>query len=222
MDELAAFLRAQPPARKKARSKKRDQILPGRVPRDESLTAEEQNEFRASVLREAAQQKLEGEEGDEAAAAESFAAYAPTKLMRAIPNARAHPDKLIQSAVMTSVSLPEITYVSKIPTDVIEGRMLSAPQLETVIYASQRHEDTWLPVKGGEPQRGGFFLGDGAGVGKGRQLAGLILENFKCGRKKAVWLSASADLHLDARRDLNDVGLDKFSHYILKDQGYDR
>jgi hypothetical protein len=48
----------------------------------------------------------------------------------------------------------------------------------------------------------GFFLGDGAGVGKGRQLAGTILENWNCGRKKHIWLSVSADLKLDAERDL--------------------
>ena len=210
------------PPRKKSKSKgKRNHrdILGGR---DENLTTDEAKEFRASVLREAQQQKQEGEEGDEAAAAESFAAYFPTKLMRAIPKARHHPDKLIQSAVMTSVELPDITYVTKIPANVIEGRMLSAPQLETVVYASQRHETSSLPVKGEEPMRGGFFLGDGAGVGKGRQLAGLILENFQQGRKKAVWLSASADLHIDARRDLDDVGLTTFRHHVLKDQSYDR
>jgi len=48
----------------------------------------------------------------------------------------------------------------------------------------------------------GFFLGDGAGVGKGRQLAGIIYENWLNGRKKHIWLSASSDLSFDARRDL--------------------
>ncbi len=48
----------------------------------------------------------------------------------------------------------------------------------------------------------GFFLGDGAGVGKGRTLSGIISENFLKGRKKHIWLSVSADLRLDADRDL--------------------
>lgn len=36
-------------------------------------------------------------------------------------------------------------------------------------------------------QRAGFLIGDGAGVGKGRTVAGIILENFLKGRKKALW-----------------------------------
>lgn len=34
--------------------------------------------------------------------------------------------------------------------------------------------------------RAGFFVGDGAGVGKGRTIAGLILENWQHGRRKAL------------------------------------
>lgn len=30
--------------------------------------------------------------------------------------------------------------------------------------------------------------GDGAGVGKGRTLAGIIYENYLLGRKRALWL----------------------------------
>lgn len=32
-----------------------------------------------------------------------------------------------------------------------------------------------------------FKLGDGAGVGKGRTLAGIIYENYLLGRKRALW-----------------------------------
>ena len=53
----------------------------------------------------------------------------------------------------------------------------------------------------------GFFIGDGAGVGKGRQIAGIILDNFARGRRQAVWLSTSSDLHHDAERDLKALGL---------------
>ena len=40
-------------------------------------------------------------------------------------------------------------------------------QLESIVYACQRHE-RMLP----DNQRAGFFIGDGAGVGKGRTIAG--------------------------------------------------
>jgi len=33
-----------------------------------------------------------------------------------------------------------------------------------------------------------FFAGDGAGVGKGRTIAGIIYENYLAGRKRALWL----------------------------------
>ena len=57
--------------------------------------------------------------------------------------------------------------------DCPHGGSLSRAQLETVAYACQRHE---ARLPGGE--RAGFFLGDGVGLGKGRQLAGLIWHNL--------------------------------------------
>lgn len=51
-----------------------------------------------------------------------------------------------------------------------------------------------------------FILGDGAGVGKGRTIAGIIYENFLQDRKKAIWVSISNDLSIDAKRDLKDIG----------------
>ena len=52
----------------------------------------------------------------------------------------------------------------------------------------------------------GFFIGDGAGVGKGRQIAGIMLDNYARGRRRHIWLSTSSDLHLDAQRDLRNIG----------------
>ena len=40
----------------------------------------------------------------------------------------------------------------------------------------------------------GFFIGDGAGVGKGRQIAGVILDNYARGRRRAIWISTSTVL----------------------------
>jgi hypothetical protein len=102
---------------------------------------------------------------------------------------------------MASVDAPDITYELQLPEKIMEKVLLSRPQLETVVYACQCH-DTYL----GNGQRRGFFLGDGAGVGKGRQLAGIILENWIQGRQKHIWMSASTDLQLDAQRDLKDIG----------------
>ena len=59
------------------------------------------------------------------------------------------------------------------------------------------------------------LLGDGAGVGKGRTIAGLIYENYLKGRKKAIWVSVSNDLKYDADRDLGDIGASKISVHAL-------
>ncbi|MBE7635779.1 hypothetical protein GUA87_02925 [Sneathiella sp. P13V-1] len=53
---------------------------------------------------------------------------------------------------------------------------------------------------GGENQirsvqfRQGWFLGDGTGCGKGRQVAGIILDNRLKGRKRALWVSKNDKL----------------------------
>ena len=78
---------------------------------------------------------------------------------------------------------------------------LSKLQLEGVAYACQKHCEL-LP----DGARAGFMIGDGAGVGKGRQISGIILDNYSRGRRRHLWISSSVDLHRDAERDLRDVG----------------
>lgn len=48
-------------------------------------------------------------------------------------------------------------------------------------------------------------------MGKGREIAATIYENYLRGQKKAIWLSVSTDLRMDAERDLRDVG-----HYNVR------
>jgi hypothetical protein len=102
---------------------------------------------------------------------------------------------------MSAVSPPDIWYDLQLPPSVVENNLLSALQLEAVVYACQRHEQL-LP----SGLRAGFLIGDGAGVGKGRTVAGVVYENYLLGRKRAIWLSVSNDLHYDAVRDLRDIG----------------
>jgi len=59
--------------------------------------------------------------------------------------------------------------------------------------------------------RAGFLLGDGAGMGKGRTLAGFVVENIARGRKKHVWVSVSSDLYEDAKRDIRDLGMGSYA-----------
>jgi hypothetical protein len=125
-----------------------------------------------------------------------------------------HPDLVVETTSLASVEPPAVSYQLKLPERVIKKRMLSALQLEAVVYACQSHQFIL-----GNGQRKGFLLGDGAGVGKGRTIAGIIYENFLNLRSKAIWISISSDLELDAERDMRDVGIDMSSFRIanLKD-----
>ncbi|MES3097847.1 strawberry notch-like NTP hydrolase domain-containing protein, partial [Sphingomonas aerolata] len=91
--------------------------------------------------------------------------------------------------------------------------------LETVVYAghawNQMLPGTFKPAdKGvgltidetGSRYRKGFFLGDGTGAGKGRQVAACILDNWLQGRRRHIWVSKNEPLLEDARRDWTSLG----------------
>ena len=62
-------------------------------------------------------------------------------------------------------------------------------------------------------------------MGKGREVSGIILENFRNrGIKRHVWISASSDLIYDAKRDLEDIGIteDVLECVSIKDLGYEK
>ncbi|KAM0733955.1 Protein strawberry notch [Formica fusca] len=138
--------------------------------------------------------------------AETYADYMPTKLKLG----RKHPDPVVETASLSSVEPTDVWYKLSIPDDTIRSGALSALQLESITYTSQQHEHL-LP----DGTRAGFLIGDGAGVGKGRTIAGVIFENYLKSRKRAIWVSVSNDLKYDAERDLKDIGASKIEVHPL-------
>ncbi|HEX8418484.1 MAG TPA: strawberry notch family protein [Sphingomonas sp.] len=141
-----------------------------------------------------------------------------------ISGAQPHPTKLVQSAAMASAAPPKPSYRPLLPANIRD--LLSDAQLETVIYAGEAHRDhlagSWTvdatfdlvqaaPADATDAVRfrRGFMLGDGTGAGKGRQSAGIILDNWLRGRRKAVWVSKSDKLIEDAQRDWSALGMER-------------
>ncbi|OMO68935.1 Protein strawberry notch-like protein [Corchorus capsularis] len=141
--------------------------------------------------------EVEREEDEGGPVGETFTDYRPPKISIGPP----HPDPVVETSSLSAVQPPEPTYELRTKDDLETTKALSCLQIETLVYASQRHLQH-LP----SGARAGFFVGDGAGVGKGRTIAGLILENWCHGRRKSLWISVGSDLKFDARRDLDDVG----------------
>lgn len=128
-----------------------------------------------------------------------------------------HPDPIVETSSLASVEPPDVHYELKIPERIYSKGALSALQLEAIVYASQKHGE-FLPNQ----HRCGFLIGDGAGVGKGRTIAGVIYENYLHGRKKALWLSVSNDLKFDAQRDFLDIGARKIQVHNLNKLKYNK
>lgn len=110
---------------------------------------------------------------------------------------------MVETSSLASVEPKAITYKISLNESVVKNGELSALQLESITYACQAHDIFY-----DSGFRAGFLIGDGAGVGKGRTIAGIIAENFIKGRKRAIWFSVSNDLLVDSQRDLYDIHVD--------------
>jgi broad specificity phosphatase PhoE len=143
--------------------------------------------------------KAQREEEDEKDS--SYVAYKPTL------KGASHPGSIVETKAMATVPMPPLTYKPDLPESVIgkapdyTGSKLSAVQLEAVSIAGMQND---IKLPGG--YRASALIGDGTGVGKGREGAAILWDNWRKGRKRLVWMSKSKDLMQDAIRDLEGIG----------------
>ena len=146
----------------------------------------------------------------------SFEWYRPQSIE--FTDAKAHPTPLMESAALAATIPPIPSYKATLPRYIVEGGLLSESQLEVITLAGEAHSryielKELIPGTGDKfrwvAYRKGFMCGDGAGSGKGRTSVGVILDNWNKGRKRALWISQTTELHEDAVRDYLSLGGDK-------------
>ena len=134
-----------------------------------------------------------------------------------ISNGNPHPADLVETTALASTPLPPLTYEPMLPAEMIEEGKISDAQLEATAYAGQAFEN-----KLSDGRAGGFFLGDGTGVGKGREIAAIIHDTLAhgYGNGKALWISKNADdLFEEAIDHWKDIGNDEADIFSQKEFG---
>jgi len=201
---LAAQLRhSAPQPSHAAQSQSQPQSQPQPQPRRSAAAAAAAAAVAAAAAAAGPQSEQQAGEEDTTVALETTNLWTPYHC-RSLPFGCEHPGNMVEASSLSSINLPEAKYpiIESLALQ-INNNIISSLQLEAVAFACQRHQHKLLNGK-----RAGFLIADGTGVGKGRQNAAIILDNIARGRKRHAWFSMSRDLHLDATRDLMDVGCD--------------
>ena len=154
------------------------------------------------------------QEDDDAADDVQFEDYEPLWLKGI---GKKHPDPVVENASLSAVKAPKPPddALADISPDVVKEGKLSNLQLEAVAYANMCFGKNLE-----DGSRRGFFIGDGAGIGKGRELAGIVAQQWARGVRKHLWISVSNDLKFDAERDLRDLGSGNIPVQLLGKASY--
>ncbi|MEO1477513.1 MAG: strawberry notch family protein, partial [Bacteroidota bacterium] len=145
-----------------------------------------------------------------------FDSYQPSII---VDGGQTHPTKLVESATMASVDTPPVRYQPTLPLAVVQEGRLSTAQIEAIALAGQSHNQILPASQDAAPRRRGFFIGDGTGVGKGREAAGIFLDNWLQGRRKGLWVSKNANkLFRAAVGDWTDLGQEGNNLFNVSDQ----
>uniref|UniRef100_A0A674P456 Strawberry notch homolog 2b n=1 Tax=Takifugu rubripes TaxID=31033 RepID=A0A674P456_TAKRU len=122
------------------------------------------------------EEEAEEEETEELGHVDTYAEYKPSKSTIGI----SHPDIVVETNTLSSVPPPDITYVLSLPETTIKGGLLSALQLEAIIYVLIIHHPFIFAISN-------------------------MRLYFRTSKGDALWFSISNDLKFDAERDLKDI-----------------
>jgi len=128
-----------------------------------------------------------------------FERYTPSIKIKGL---KPHPAKLVESAAMSAVKYPPVDYSPWISEGAMERGDISDAQFEAIALSGNAHQQI-LP----SGERRGFLVGDGTGVGKARIIAGVIADNWRQGRKRAVWVTENWRLVEDIKKELAAIGM---------------
>ena len=117
------------------------------------------------------------------------------------PGSKPHPTSLVLTPSLASITMPEGDYSVCIPREIIEQGRLSDVQLENI--AKNHHANS---IKSSFGFRYGTLITDGTGTGKGRVIAGTMLDSWCRGVNKHVWFSVSPALYMESATHFKNVG----------------
>ncbi|KAG8594547.1 hypothetical protein GDO81_001243 [Engystomops pustulosus] len=85
------------------------------------------------------EEEEEDEDAEELGHTETYADYMPSKSKLGIQ----HPDRVVETSTLSSVPPPDISYTLSLPSSIVDKGLLSALQLEAIVYACQiKYGDT--------------------------------------------------------------------------------
>ena len=128
------------------------------------------------------------------------------------------PARLVTDGTLSDAQLESIVLAAEVHSADLPGQYSIDSDYDTVRYlgpngpqatdVSRRDPASESNITWSKPTpiRRGWMLGDGTGTGKGRQVAGIILDRWLQGSRRALWLSASDKLIEDAQRDWTALG----------------
>jgi len=113
---------------------------------------------------------------DDAKEAPIYDTYSPQFINEGVE----HPASVVESISLARAQPPNYAHYEHHIQPAVDNGTISNVQLETIVYASKRFEQRLPTTDGTLGARMGFFLGDGAGIGKVRGARARVTRCHHC------------------------------------------